>query len=46
MIRSYARNHSTLLSAVAERLVRGSLSAAELDSPSKGRRAERPGLSH
>jgi hypothetical protein len=31
MIRSYARNHHTLLS------------AAELDSPSKGRSAEPPG---
>jgi GAF domain-containing protein len=47
MIRSHARNHSTLLSTVADALVRGSLSASELDSPSKGRSAERtrgPGL--
>jgi AmiR/NasT family two-component response regulator len=35
MIRSYARNHGTLLSAVADALVRGSLSAGELASPSK-----------
>ena len=41
MIRSHARNHSTLLSAVADALVRGSLSASELDSPTKGRSAER-----
>jgi GAF domain-containing protein len=41
MIRSHARNHNALLSAVADALVRGSLSAAELDSPSKGR-ATRP----
>lgn len=39
MIRSHARNHNALLSAVADALVRGSLSAAELDSPSKGRAA-------
>jgi GAF domain-containing protein len=43
MIRSHARNHGTLLSAVADALVRGSLSAAELDSPSKARNAERRG---
>jgi GAF domain-containing protein len=41
MIRSHARNHNALLSAVADALVRGSLSAAELDSPSK-ERATRP----
>ena len=35
MIRNYARNHSTLLSAVADDLVRGSLSAAELASASE-----------
>ena len=37
MIRSHARNHGKLLSAVADDLVRGSLSADELDPPSKGR---------
>lgn len=37
MIRSHARNHNALLSAVADDLVRGSLSATELDSPSKAR---------
>ena len=37
LIRNYARNHGTLLSAVANALVRGSLSAAELASPSKER---------
>ena len=42
MIRSHARNHSTLLSSVADALVRGTLSAAQLDSPSKERGAERP----
>ena len=46
MIRKYARNHSMLLSSVADALVRGSLSAADLSSPSKGRSAVRPkGLS-
>ena len=35
MIRNYARNRSTPLSAVADALVRGSLSTAELASPSK-----------
>jgi GAF domain-containing protein len=46
MIRHYARNHSTHLSSVAEELVRGSLSAADLYSSSKGRIADRPkGLS-
>lgn len=39
MIRNYARDHGTLLSAVAEALVRGSLSAGELASPSKERSA-------
>lgn len=38
-IRSHARNHGVLLSAVADALVSGSLSAAELDSPPKGRGA-------
>ena len=42
MIRNHARNNSTLLSAVAEALVRGSLSAAELASPSKGHSTDRP----
>jgi GAF domain-containing protein len=42
MIRSYARKHATLLSEVAGALVRGSLGAAQLASPSKGRSAERP----
>jgi GAF domain-containing protein len=43
MIRNHARNHAAPLSAVANALVRGSLGAAELDSPPKGRRgAERP----
>ena len=36
MIRRHARNHGSLLSAVAEALVRGSLRAAELASPSTG----------
>ncbi len=39
LIRNYARNHGTLLSAVADALVRGSLGAAELASPSKDRSA-------
>ncbi len=42
MIRTYARNHGTLLSAVADALVRGSLSAADLSSPSQGRSVDRP----
>jgi GAF domain-containing protein len=47
MIRNHARNHGALLSAVADDLVRGSLSAAELDSLSEGRSEERTkGLSH
>ena len=41
MIRAHARNHGTLLSAVADALVRGSLSAAELDSTAKERSADR-----
>jgi len=36
MIRRHARSHNALLSAVADALVRGSLSTAELDSPPKG----------
>jgi GAF domain-containing protein len=43
MIRSHARNHGMLLSAVADALVRGSLAASELDSPSKERSAEQRG---
>ncbi len=42
MIRNHARNHGTLLSAVADALVRGSLSSAELAFPSKERSADRP----
>ncbi len=42
MIRSYARKSNMLLSAVADALVRGSLSATELASASKERSAERP----
>jgi GAF domain-containing protein len=46
MIRNHARSHSMLLSSVADALVRGSLSAADLDSLSKGQRTDRPrGLS-
>ncbi|HXN62961.1 MAG TPA: GAF and ANTAR domain-containing protein [Acidimicrobiales bacterium] len=41
MIRAHARNHGTLLSAVADALARGSLSAAELASPAKERSADR-----
>ena len=47
MIRTHARNHGIPLSKVAEDLVRGSLSATELTSASKGRRADRTkGLTH
>jgi GAF domain-containing protein len=42
MMRNHARSNSVLLSSVADALVRGSLSAADLDSPSKGRSADRP----
>jgi GAF domain-containing protein len=42
MIRNHARTHSTLLGAIADALVRGSLSPAELAAPSKGRRAGWP----
>jgi GAF domain-containing protein len=42
MIRTHARNHGTQLSAVADALVRGSLSAAELASPTTERSADRP----
>ncbi len=41
MIRNHARTHGTLLSAVADDLVRGSLSAAELASPSMRSSADR-----
>jgi GAF domain-containing protein len=41
MIRNYARNHNTLLSAVADALVRGSLNATELASASEERSADR-----
>lgn len=40
MIRSHARNQGRMLSGVADDLVRGSLSAAELASPSKRRSAD------
>jgi GAF domain-containing protein len=42
MIRNHARNHYMLLSAVAEALVRGSLSATDLASVSEERSADRP----
>jgi GAF domain-containing protein len=43
MIRHHARTHNTLLSTVADALVRGSLSATELAAPSKGHRTQRQG---
>ncbi len=42
MIRRHARNHGTHLSSVADALVRGSLSAADLSASSKGRVPDRP----
>jgi GAF domain-containing protein len=42
MIRHYARSHSTYLSSVADALVRGSLSAADLSASSKGRVSDSP----
>ncbi len=42
MIRRYDSSHSTHLSSVADALVRGSLSAADLQESSKGRVADRP----
>jgi hypothetical protein len=41
MIRNHARNHGSLLSAVADALVRGSLSASELATASKERSADK-----
>jgi GAF domain-containing protein len=41
MIRTHARSHGTPLTAVADELVRGSLSVVELAAPSKGPSADR-----